>query len=341
MEKSRVLSGIRATGRMHLGNYIGVMESAAAMTLDERNDCMFFVADLHSLTTLKDAQKIRQHAPNIVMDLIAAGVDPERATIYVQSQVPSVALIAWYLACLTPHGDLERMATFKEKASKHADDVNAGLYQYPVLMAADILGAKANYVPVGPDQRPHLELARELARRFNRQYKADLFPMPVEHTYEGTGHSVPGLVARGSDEKFAKMGKSEAPGQTLYLADSPADIESKIAKAPTDPARVHRHDPGDPKKCVIHELHSNVSTPEASGDYASACQAGTISCCDCKLQLAKAVNERLSLFRSRRAILESQPELLLDILSAGATRAQSVFDDTAARMGELMGVYRP
>src|SRR3989344_8946495 len=177
MSKQVVVTGIRATGRMHLGNYLGVLRRLGELSRDPDKQCFFFVADLHTLTTLKESADIRRHAPEMVRDIIAAGVDMERSVIYVQSDVPSVTELTWMLACITPDGELGSLPTFKDKAKKHSDDVNAGLRFYPVLMAADILGPRANLVPAGEDQRPHLELARQLARRVNR-LSGKFFPVP-------------------------------------------------------------------------------------------------------------------------------------------------------------------
>lgn len=333
-----VLSGIRATGRMHLGNYLGVLERFAALSKDKTKRCYYFIADMHTLTTLKDAERIRQSAPNIAMDMLAAGVDPESAILYPQSFVSGpIAALAWYLACLTSHGDLERIPTFKDKAEKQPHDVNAGLYLYPVLMAADILGVHADLVPVGKDQEAHLELARELARRFNRvSGMASYFPIPDAMKDEMV--SVPGLVAMDAKDQFAKMGKSELARETLYLDESPAQHREKLRKAPTDPARVRREDPGTPAKCAIFQLHTLASSDERMRWSAEGCRSASISCRDCKDALADSIEERLREFRERRAAIATDPNRVQEILRAGAKRAEAVLQPTADFVAEALGL---
>lgn len=339
-----VVSGIRATGRMHLGNYLGVLERAAAFSRDPTKRCFFFIADLHTLTTFREAALIRQHAPRIVLDMLAAGVDPERAVLYAQSDVPVVTELAWYLACLTPHGDLGRMPTFKDKAAKHADDVNAGLYLYPVLMAADILGPRATQVPVGEDQQPHLELAAAIARRFNRLH-GEFFPVPSGLREESI--TVPGLVAmrceQGPDGEritFTKMGKSEDSGATLYLDDDADAMWAKLRVAPTDPARERRTDPGTPERCAIFGLHNLLDTDAQLLAVQHGCRTAGIGCADCKRQLTDTLTERLREFRERRAALVGDATCIREILHEGARVARTLFTETTNEVAERMGVFR-
>lgn len=332
-----VLSGIRATGRSQLGNYLGALEQFARLSRDPSKKCFFFVADLHTLTTLKDARLIRQQASDIVLDMLAAGVDAERSAIYMQSQVPAVTELAWYLACLTPHGELERVPTFKEKAEKHPEDVNGGLLFYPVLMAADILGPRANLVPVGRDQKPHLELTRELARKFNRLY-GEYFPIPRDLGEEML--SVPGLVPQDAKGQFAKMGKSETPEQTIYLNDPPEISREKILRSPTDPARVRRVDPGTPTKCAVFSLHQLVSSNLQISWSANGCLTATISCLECKDALATNIERRLDGFRQKRAELVGRPQLLQTVLAEGRQQARAVFEETTAAVADRLGLFR-
>ena len=336
MSKQVVVTGIRATGRMHLGNYLGVLRRLGELSRDPDKQCFFFVADLHTLTTLKESADIRRHAPEIVRDIIAAGVDMERSVIYVQSDVPSVTELTWMLACITPDGELGSLPTFKDKAKKHSDDVNAGLRFYPVLMAADILGPRANLVPVGSDQKPHLEITQQIARRFNRIYETDLFPFPdaMEHAMI----SVPGLVAQNEREGFDKMGKSEDEDITLYLSDSADAMWSKLAKAPTDPARQKRSDPGNPDKCAIYKLHEVISSGPTIAEVRAGCQTAGIGCLDCKRKLAGHITETLADFRERRADLANRPQIVRDVTQAGKAVAGGVFKDTIARARDLMGI---
>ncbi len=333
MRQKIVLSGIRATGKLHLGNYLGALRRFANMSRDERYKCFFFVADMHTLTTLKEAKEIREHMPQIVLDYLAAGVDPERAAIYVQSSVPQVAELAWYLSCLTPVGDLQRMPTYKDKAAKQPDDLNAGLLNYPILMAADILGPLADLVPVGSDQKPHLELTAELARRFNHLY-GRYFPVPDGLEQEMI--LVPGLSAMDERGGFPKMGKSD--GNTINLSDSAEITTQKILVAPTDPQRIRRNDVGDPLRCAIFALHQQVSEPDDILWAQEGCRTAGIGCTDCKRKLAGNVNRLLSEFREQRRELNDKPGVVREVLAAGQAQAESRFNETIGVVRERMGI---
>ena len=328
-----VLSGIRATGTLHLGNYLGALIRFAKMSQDPAYRCLFFVADMHTLTTLKEAEQIRTHLPNIVLDYLAAGVDPNRAVIYIQSSVPQVAELAWYLSCLTPVGDLERLPTFKDKRAKQPEDVNAGLLNYPVFMAADILGPRAELVPVGRDQQPHLELTVQLARKFNRLY-GDYFPIPDAMLQEMI--LVPGLSVMDERGGFPKMGKSD--GNTVTLAESPEETLQKIMVAPTDPNRARRSDPGNPDHCAIYALHTHVSSPENIAWSREGCKTATIGCTDCKKVLAENVNHLLAEFRERRRELSEKPGMIREVLEAGSVQAAILFDETIGVVRERLGI---
>lgn len=331
-----VLSGIRATGKLHLGNYLGALVRFARMSQDPHYRCLFFVADLHTLTTLKEGEQIREHLPNIILDYLAAGVDPNKATIYVQSDVPQVAELAWYLACLTQLGWLDGLPTFKDKRSKmDPEDVNAGLYNYPVLMAADILGPRAHLVPVGKDQKPHLELTSDLARKFNRLY-GEFFPIPDAMEHEMI--LIPGLSPMDERGGFEKMGKSE--GNTINLSDTPEQTWDKIRISPTDPARVYRADPGTPEYCPIFQLHKHVSSPEQLSWSNEGCKTAAIGCLDCKRVLADNINESLASFRQRRVELASQPDIVSDVLTTGKHQATALFAETTEVVREKMGITR-
>ncbi len=330
--KQIVLSGIRATGRLHLGNYLGALERFARMSKDPAYTCFFFVADMHTLTTLKEAQEIRQHLPEIVLDYIAAGIDLDTSYIYVQSSIPQVAELAWYLSCLTPIADLERMPTFKEKRAKQPEDVNAGLLNYPVLMAADILGPRADLVPVGKDQESHLELAALIARKFNRLY-GNYFPVPDPLRQEMI--TVPGLSAKG-EFGFPKMGKSD--GNTINLTDSPETTTEKILVSPTDPQRRRRSDPGDPDECAIYALHSLLSSSEEIMWSREGCKSAGIGCRECKQVLANNVNALLADFRERRREIAAKPNVIKDVLAAGKAYVEKRFNETLGVVRERMGI---
>lgn len=336
--RKTVVSGIRATGRLHIGNYYGVMKRAAEMSHDPSLHCYFFVADLHTLTTHKEARLIAEQAPEIILDLLACGVDPMSAHVYLQSSVPKVTELMWYLSCLSSFGQLERMPTFKDKAAKHPEDVNAGLFTYPVLMAADILGVHGELVPVGKDQKVHIEFARDLAQAFNRIVSDKYFTLP--DPMEQDMILVPALAAADTQGKFPKMGKSEKPQQTIFLGDSPEERMKKIAVSPTDPARVRRTDPGNPDLCAIGNLHNLISQTDTVSEIRDGCQKGSITCRDCKEKLNTSLTQELAGFTDRKDALQKDPDILQDILSMGSRQASALFRSTTERVGNALGISR-
>ena len=322
-----VLTGIRATGRSHLGNYLGAMKDCVELSQRDDRECFFFVADLHTLTTLPDAKQIRRNIPEIVLSYLAAGIDPERSTIYTQSSVPETSELFCLFANLMPVGELLKSPTYKEKAEKHSDNVNAGLLNYPVLMAADILGPRADLVPVGEDQLTHLENARDIARRFNNRY-GEYFPLPQPMPRGGI--RVPGLDGTG------KMGKSE--GNSLDLVDSPDEMWKKLAPAVTDPARKTRKDPGNPDICNIHTIHTFVSSEDELKWVRKGCTTAGIGCLDCKGVLHKNVVDLLSGYRERYAELSNKKGHVEEVLGDGADRARKVIGETLREAQDRMGV---
>ena len=333
MEKQIVLSGVRATGKMHLGNYLGAIRYFVQLAGDPTKDCMFFVAGLHSLTTWTPPEDLKNHLAAIVKDFIACGIDPKTSIVYAQSSVPEISELNWLLLCLTPYKELFNMAHFKDKSESlknKGEMVSAGLLAYPVLMAADILGPRANLVPVGQDQHKHVELARDIARRFNRLY-GHLFPIP--ELLEGSGIRVPGLTASG------KMGKSDGASGVLNLDDSAAVIERKFSTAVTDSARQRRTDVGDPNKCNIFTFHHLVSTPAEIVWAQTGCQTAGIGCRDCKMVVARHVTEMLLPIQQKRMELDTLgDDFVLDILSDGGKRARARFVETVAIVKDRMGV---
>ncbi len=336
MDKKIVLSGIRATGRLHLGNYLGAITRFAAMSQEEKLKCFFFVADMHTLTTLKEAQDIRSNLPEIILDYLAAGVDPNKASIYVQSHVPQVAELMWYLSCLTPVSDLLNQGAYKDKAAKAPEDNNTGLLSYPVLMAADILGPRAQFVPVGKDQTAHLELARDLARRFNHLSDFEYFPIPNPLLHEMI--QVPGLYLKESRGNFPKMGKSDGDAHTINLTDTPEATTQKIMVAPTDVKRVRRNDPGEPLDCVIHSLHTLVSTEDEVAEVTVGCRTAGIGCVECKQKLAGNVNSLLGNFRAKRAELAGNTKIVGEVLEAGRQAVAPRFNETLETVREKLGL---
>ncbi len=337
MEQKVVLSGIRATGRLHLGNFLGALSRFARMSQEESLQCYFFVADMHTLTTLKDAGDIRSNMPEIILDYLAAGIDPNRSAIYVQSHVPQVAELMWYLSCLTPASELVNQGAYKEKAARAPEDNNAGLLCYPVLMAADILGPRANLVPVGKDQTAHLELARDLARRFNNLPGGKpYFPIPDPLSHEMI--QVPGLYAKDDRGNFPKMGKSDDDSRTINLTDTEEATRSKIMVAPTDPQRVRRKDPGDPENCAIFALHQLVSSGSEIAEVSHGCRTAGIGCTDCKNMLANNVNGMLAEFRGKRADLAGNRNIINEVLEAGRQKVAPRFDETLGNVRAKLGL---
>ncbi|MFA7201635.1 MAG: tryptophan--tRNA ligase [Candidatus Paceibacterota bacterium] len=332
MQKKVVLSGIRATGLLHLGNYLGVLTRFAEMSKNNSYKSLFFVADLHTLTTLKEARMIQRHMPNIVIDYLAAGISLENSFIYLQSDIPQVTELAWYLSCITPAKDLESLPTYKDKVAKHPEDVNAGLFNYPVLMAADIIGPQADLVPVGKDQQAHLELTVSLVKRLNHLYKTH-FPIPDALINEMI--TVPGLSAMG-ENGFPKMGKSD--GNTIVLSEIPGDTWQKIKTAPTDPNRRLRTDVGNPEHCSIFQLHKLISAPDEINWSKNGCEKAEIGCIDCKKLLSVNVNSLLEEFRERRKELVEKPNLIRDVLEAGKAHVTPIFNETIAVVRDRIGI---
>lgn len=331
MNKKVVLSGIRATGSLHLGNYLGAIKNFAVLSRDPTMRCFFFVANLHTLTTKTDPDDIKRDLKEIVLDFVASGVDPDNSVIFAQSSVPETCELSWLLACLAPVADLERMPHFKDKRDKKealGEMINAGLLTYPVLMAADILGPRATVVPVGEDQYPHVELARELARRFNVAF-GETFPLPEVLTSEAV--RVPGLDGAG------KMGKSDQ--NTIDLADSATVVRSKIMQAFTDPARRRRNDPGDPSICSIYSFHLLLSGSEELKHVFDGCRSAGIGCTDCKEIIIRNIVSTLSPIQAKKAELVAKgPDYPLEILAEGGRKARKVIAVTVAEAKDRMGV---
>ena len=331
IDKQTVLSGIRATGKLHLGNYFGAMRHFVELSQDKRKKCFFFIANLHTLTTKMNPADIERDLKEIVLDFISVGINPEKSIIFAQSSVPETCELNWLLNCLTPVTVLERMPHFKEKKDKKIalkEIVNAGLLTYPVLMASDILGPRANLVPVGEDQHPHVELTRELARRFNHIY-GETFPIP--ELLENEAVRVPGLDGTG------KMGKSDQ--NTIDLSDSPKVIKNKMAKAVTDTARVKRKDPGNPEICNIYAMHKLMSDGEVLKDVRNACTSAQIGCVDCKNIISENIINILSpIQQKKRELMARELDYSFDVLHEGGKKARKIISATVEEVKDKMGV---
>ncbi len=319
-KKKRILSGMRPSGRLHIGHLHGVLKNW--ITLQADYDCFYFVADWHSLTTeYNSAGDIQGNIADMVVDWLSVGIDPEKSTLFIQSEIKEHAELHLLLSMITPLPWLERNPTYKEQQEQLANkDINTyGFLGYPVLQAADIIIYKANGVPVGIDQLPHVELTREIARRFNFLYK-EVFPVP-----EGMLTAIPKLP--GIDGR--KMSKSY--GNAVFLSDSPAEMARKISQMVTDTNRMRRKDPGDPKRCFAFELH-RIYLPSRLDEITEACQTAAIGCVECKRNLADAVLSAMAPIQEKRSEILKNPGWVVDILEAGSQRAG---EQARATMGEV------
>ena len=322
----KAFSGARPTGRQHIGNYLGAIRNYVALQ-NEGLECLYCVVDVHALTTLEETKELQDNIREMVLDWLAAGLDPERSIIFVQSHVPEVMELFTFLGMITPLGWLLRVPTFKEKVRGQPHNVNYGLVGYPVLMAADILLYKAEIIPVGEDQIPHIELVREIARRFNHLF-GPTFPEPEARLSDTP--LILGLDGQG------KMSKSL--GNHLELAATPEEIRAKIMKAYTDPARRYRSDPGHPEICNIFRLHTFFTSKEQREEIERECRRAGIGCVDCKKILIDNMNSYLAPFREKRAELSSDPKLVREILAEGARKAKRIAAETLYEVKEKMGL---
>ncbi|MFA4858074.1 MAG: tryptophan--tRNA ligase [Candidatus Margulisiibacteriota bacterium] len=326
MTKPRVLSGIQPSGKLHLGNLIGALENWVKM--QAQYDCFFEIADLHALTTGYDNPKgFRQAVLEVAIDLLSVGIDPKKSTVFVQSDVPEHCELHLLLSMITPLPWLERVPTYKGKIEelKGKDLGTYGFLGYPVLQAADILIYKAAAVPVGQDQLPHLELTREIARRFNFFY-GPVFPEPKDVL-------TPVPVLPGLDGK--KMSKSY--GNTIALSDSPAELTKKVLSMITDPARVKKTDKGHPEICPVFAYHK-IFNPEMVSKISAQCQAAELGCVECKKILAEALSKYLTPVWERRAHIAGNRGQLEAILRDGAGRAQAIARVTLDEVKDAMGL---
>jgi len=326
--RKRVLSGMQPSGLMHLGNYLGALENWKA--LQEDYECFFFVADWHALSTnYADTSRIREFVRELLIDWLAAGIDPKRSTVFIQSHIPEHAVLHLLLSMMVPVSWLERNPTYKEKQDeiKEKDLSTYGFLGYPVLQAADILLYKPDFVPVGKDQLPHLELTRALARRFNDIYKKPVFPEPKEHLTK-----FPKVL--GTDGR--KMSKSY--GNTINLSDAEPVVRQKLKTMVTDPARVRRTDPGNPDVCPVYEFHKIYSPQEVQAQINQDCRTAAIGCIDCKKLVADKMVERMAPMWDARAALTSHPSRIDEIVQDGSQRAAKVAKATLAEVNDAMKI---
>jgi len=345
--RKRVLSGMRATGKLHLGNFVGALDNWVRM--QDQYECFFFVADWHALTTdYADTSLVKENSLEVLLDWLAAGLDPERCTMFIQSHVPAHAELHLLFSMITPLGWLERVPTYKEQRENITDkDLGTyGFLGYPVLQAADILIYKADFVPVGEDQVPHVELTREIARRFNMFYSRRgrghesfaINPERAKGLYyvfpEPQPLLTPAAKLPGTDGR--KMSKSY--GNTIMLTDPEPVVRQKLKTMVTDPARVRRTDPGNPDVCPVGDLHKIFSDRSTIAKVDEGCRSAGIGCIECKSWAADALVNVLNPMQERRKKYEENPRLAWDILEAGSSRARRIAGATMDEVREAMNI---
>ena len=323
--KKRLFSGIQPDGPLHIGNYFGSIKSWVEM--QNEYDCFFCAVDLHAMTIEYDVAKFREYVFDTAALFLACGVDPDKATVFLQSHVPEHSELTWILNTLAPMGLLERMTQYKDKARVHSQNVNVGLFDYPVLQVADILLYKGEVVPVGSDQNQHLELSRDLARKFNNRF-GETFPEP--QTVLSPTPKIMGL------DGTSKMSKSLGNG--IMMLDTPEVIEKKIRGAVTDPQRLRRKDPGDPNVCNIFSLHKIFSTPEQVETAERECRCAGIGCADCKKILVENINAYLAPIQKKYHEIKDKPDYLYDVLKVGCAKASEIAKATMAEVREKTGL---
>jgi len=325
-KKGRVFSGARPTGRQHLGNYLGALQNFVA--LQDDYECIYCIVDLHALTTVDTTENLHQNVYEMALDWLAAGIRPEESIIFVQSQVPEVTELHTILSMVTPLGKLTDLPTFKEKARQHPHNINYGLVGYPVLMTADIVLYKADSVPVGVDQAPHIEFAREVVRSFNYRYNTDVLIEPQIKATE-----VPKVLGIDGEAKMSKSLNNH-----IELAATAEETRERVMQMVTDPARLRRKDPGNPDICNVFSMHKVFSSAEEVAMVDTECRRAGIGCVQCKQLFANNLNNHLVPFRERRAGFANDPEYVWDILKEGKARAQAIASQTMASVRQAVGL---
>jgi tryptophanyl-tRNA synthetase len=323
-KKTRVFSGMQPSGEAHLGNYLGALKRWVEM--QETHECIWCIVDDHAITAGGDPKEMPKNVFDLAVSFLAVGLDPEKAIIFVQSDVHEHTELAWLFNAVTPVGELERMTQYKDK-SQRFESVPAGIFNYPILQAADILVYKAGAVPVGEDQRQHLELTREIARKFNAAY-GDTFPEP--DAIIGEAGKILGL------DGDAKMSKSL--GNTVGILAEPDEVWARVRTAVTDPQRVRRTDPGRPEVCNVFSLHKFFTDAPTRADIDARCRSADIGCVDCKKILAENITDSFAPFRERAAYYRANPGEVGRILDEGAEKARAIAQETLAEVRQRMGL---
>ena len=323
--KKRIFSGMQPSGEAHLGNYLGALRRWVGM--QDEYDCVWCIVDDHAITSGGDPAEMASSVFDLAVSFLAVGLDPERSTIFVQSDVHEHTELAWLFNAVTPVGDLERMTQYKDKA-QHFESIPAGILNYPILQAADILLYKANAVPVGEDQRQHLELTREVARKFNARY-GETFPI----TEPLIGEDVGRIVGLDGD---AKMSKSL--GNTVGILANPDDVWDKVRTAVTDPQRVRRDDPGRPEVCNVFALHRFFTEGNTREEIEAGCRSAELGCVDCKRVLSGNIAASFAPYRERAAHYREHPSEVRDVLDQGAEKARKIASETMQEVRRKMGL---
>jgi tryptophanyl-tRNA synthetase len=325
-KKGKVFSGARPTGRQHLGNYLGAIRNYVA--LQDDYDCIYCIVDLHALTTVETTENLKQNSYEMALDWLAAGIRPEETIVFIQSQVPQVTQLHLFLSMVTPLGKLTDLPTFKEKVRQQPHNVNYGLVGYPVLMSADILLYKADAVPVGVDQRPHIEFAREVVRSFNYRYNTDVLVEPQMKATE-----FPKVLGIDGQQKMSKSLNNH-----IELAATPEETLERVKQMVTDPQRIRRSDPGNPDISNVFSVHQFFSSSEEVEMINTECRRAGIGCVQCKQLLARNMNNYLQPFRDRRAEISENPGEVWDVLEDGKQRAERIASQTLAEVKEAIGL---
>ncbi len=325
-KKGRVFSGARPTGRQHLGNYLGAIRNYVALQADY--DCVYCVVDLHALTTMETTRDLKENTYEMALDWLAAGIDPQQSIVFVQSHVRQINELFLIFSMVSPLGKLTDLPTFKEKVRQQPHNVNLGLVGYPVLMAADIALYKADLVPVGIDQAPHIEYTRETVRSFNYRYNTNVLVEPGMKVTE-----VPKVLGTDGQQK---MGKSL--NNHIELALTAEETQKVVMTMVTDPQRARRTDPGNPDVCNVFSLHKVFSSPEEVDNINNECRKAGIGCVDCKKLFARNLNAHLAPFREKRTALAEKPDYIWDVLHDGAKRAGAIAEQTMQEVRAAVGL---
>ena len=319
-----IFSGIQPSGELTLGNYLGALRNF--LDYQDTDECYYCIVNQHAITVPQDPKELFQNTRNLAALYLAVGLDPKKVTLFVQSEVPEHVKLGWVMQSISYVGELERMTQYKDKSQKQGDSIPTALLTYPPLMAADILLYGTNYVPVGEDQSAHLELTREIVRRFNYLYNREVFPEP--QAVFSKAKVLPGIDGR-------KMSKSY--GNTIPFGAGPEEMWERIRMMTTDPQRIKKTDPGHPEVCIVYAFHK-VFNPEEYEEIGARCRAGEIGCVECKKRLAEKMNALLADIHTKREELSKKPEYIKEVLDYGAQRARKEAEKTMAEVKTAMNV---